>query len=81
MANSVFANAIALDPDHVPETLQHRDGELEELRAALQPIADGFRPENAMLYGPSGTGKTTMAKRVVKSLEKSVLDFRWATST
>lgn len=77
MANSVFANAIALDPNHVPENLQHRDGELDELRAALQPIADGLRPENAMLYGPSGTGKTTMAKRVVKSLAQSVLDFRW----
>lgn len=70
----VIANAKALDPDHVPETLQAREGELDQLRVALQPILHGQPGSNVCIFGPSGAGKTTIARYGLRRLEEEVLD-------
>ncbi len=33
--------------------------------------------ENTLIFGPSGTGKTTLARFVVRELERETLDLRW----
>ncbi|ELZ39001.1 AAA ATPase [Halorubrum tebenquichense DSM 14210] len=47
---------------------------MNEVTDALSPIEDGQRAENCFLFGPSGAGKTTVAKAAVRELRKEVLD-------
>ncbi|MBZ6495647.1 Cdc6/Cdc18 family protein [Natrinema longum] len=73
----MISDARALRPSHIPSDLYHRDAKIEQLADALRPIADGDTGENVLIFGPSGTGKTTLARFVVRELEHETLDFRW----
>jgi len=73
----IITNARALDAQFVPSELNHRTAAIEELRAALRPVVDGYPAEHICLYGPAGVGKTTLAKHMVSQLERSVPAVRW----
>ena len=62
------------DDDHLPSTIVGRNRHMNEVTDALAPIQDGFRAENCFLFGPSGVGKTTVAKAAVRELRQEVLD-------
>jgi len=66
----VIRDARALAPEFVPEELWHRDGQIDALSAALRPLADGLTGEDVIITGPSGVGKTTLARHVVQQLER-----------
>lgn len=66
-----------LDEQFVPNDLHHRDGEIDHLSSALRPIVAGHNAENALVFGQSGTGKTTIAKYVCQQLESRTPDVRW----
>jgi Cdc6-like AAA superfamily ATPase len=70
----MITDARALKPRSVPQDMAHRDGEIDHLAAALDPIAS----ENVSIFGPSGAGKTTLAKYVLGRLERDRLEYRWA---
>jgi Cdc6-like AAA superfamily ATPase len=57
--------------------MYHRDGKIDSLTATLRPAASGLPPENCGIFGPSGTGKTTLAKYVLGQLESEALSVRW----
>jgi orc1/cdc6 family replication initiation protein len=73
----MIADARALRTKFVPQELQHREAAIEQLSRALRPIVHGAAGENALVTGPSGTGKTTTAKYVARQLEKETFGFRW----
>ncbi|MCU4744309.1 Cdc6/Cdc18 family protein [Natronoglomus mannanivorans] len=73
----MITDARALRPSYLPADLHHRDGKIDQLADALRPITDGDIGEDAFIFGPSGTGKTTLAKYVVRKLEQEALDLRW----
>ena len=73
----MIQNARVLKEDWVPQELRHRDAQLQNLSAHLKPIAHGLGSETVMITGPSGTGKTTIAKYIVRQLEQEVLGIRW----
>jgi len=70
----VIRNARALTPDFVPEELWHRDGQIGALSAALRPLVQGSRGTHVIITGPSGVGKTTLARHVVQELERKAFD-------
>jgi Cdc6-like AAA superfamily ATPase len=70
----MIRDARTLQPEFVPSEVRHRDGEVDALEAALEPITRGEPAEIPFLYGPSGTGKTCIAKHMVTSLRESVVD-------
>ncbi|UPV72941.1 orc1/cdc6 family replication initiation protein [Halorussus limi] len=74
----MITDARVLDPTFVPAETQHRDAELNTLSAALNPITRGEPAETALLFGPSGVGKTCIAKFAVDQLNDTVANFNHA---
>ncbi|MFC6974308.1 orc1/cdc6 family replication initiation protein [Halomicroarcula sp. GCM10025709] len=72
----MITDARALKPDFVPRDLHHRDGQIDHLSAALAPTALD-RAEDVCIFGPSGAGKTTIAKYTLSRLERELLELRW----
>jgi len=68
----IFKNREALRPDHVPETLPHRERQILKLASILAPAIQGERPSNVFMYGKPGTGKTAVAKYVLRRLNAKV---------
>lgn len=70
----MIRDARVLQPEFVPREVRHRDGEVDAIEAALDPITRGEPAEIPFLVGPSGTGKTCIAKFMAEKLRESVLD-------
>lgn len=70
----MITNARPLQPEFIPADVVHRDAEINTLSAALRPITCGERAETALLFGPSGAGKTCIAKHTLDRLEEEVLE-------
>jgi orc1/cdc6 family replication initiation protein len=69
----MITNARVLRPKFVPQDVVHRDAEVSYLSSALRPITDGNPAETALLCGPSGAGKTCIARFTVQRLRENVL--------
>jgi len=69
---NVFANKDALSESYQPERIQERDDEIEEYMDALQPVVDGWEPNNIFLYGNTGVGKTAVTEFILDRLREDV---------
>ncbi|WP_248516349.1 Cdc6/Cdc18 family protein [Salinarchaeum laminariae] len=58
----------------VPHEVVHRDPEVEHLSGVLDPVTRGEPAETALLTGPSGVGKTCIAKFTTDRLREERLD-------
>ncbi|MFH0817045.1 MAG: AAA family ATPase [Candidatus Micrarchaeota archaeon] len=67
---SVFRDERALMPEYLPEELPHRESEIKEMALALKAVSKGGTPENMVLIGPPGTGKTSCAKSILQQLSE-----------
>ncbi len=70
----MIENARVLQPEFIPSEVEHRDGEINHLSHALDPITRGERAEAAFLTGPSGAGKTCIAQFALTRLRENVID-------
>lgn len=70
----MITDARPLQPEFVPGDVRHRDGEINALTSTLQPILNDNHAEPAILHGPSGTGKTCIARYAVDQLRKEVVN-------
>jgi archaeal cell division control protein 6 len=70
--NLVFKDKSILQSNYTPETIPHRDKEIEQIAAILAPCLKGERPSNLFLYGKTGTGKTLSIQYVRNELLKRV---------
>jgi Cdc6-like AAA superfamily ATPase len=68
----MITNARVLQPEFIPQEVEHRDAEVSHLSDTLRPIMDDGRPESSFLYGPSGAGKTCIAKYTLTQLRETV---------
>lgn len=69
----MIQNARVLREHYVPQEIEGRNQELNDLSRALAPIEDEEVAEDAFLFGPSGTGKTAIARYTLNQLEREVL--------
>jgi len=69
-AKSIFINREALTISFTPETIPHREKQINDLGRILAPVLKGGRPSNVFIYGRPGTGKTLISRFVGSELEK-----------
>ncbi|TQQ83037.1 AAA family ATPase [Halonotius terrestris] len=70
----MITNARVLQSEFVPNDVKHRPAEVSHLSDTLRPVTNGNRPEPSFLYGPSGAGKTCIARHTVEQLRENVVD-------
>ena len=69
--SQIIERAESLSPDILPEKVTGRTWQQDKLRQCLKPMKEGCRPISAWLYGPAGTGKTTIARKVADQVRSS----------
>lgn len=52
-----------------PEDVIGRDREINQVAAAVKPLTKRHKPENLLIFGPAGVGKTTVTRHVFNQLE------------
>jgi orc1/cdc6 family replication initiation protein len=70
----MIRDARVLQAHFVPDEIEHRNAEINALSNTLAPIMDGQPGEPSLLLGPSGAGKTCVARFTVDRLCENVLD-------
>lgn len=69
--HSLFINHTALQSDYIPTKLPFREKQITGVGEILAPILHGSKPSNLLLYGKTGTGKTAVARYVLRRLTSS----------
>ncbi|SER20774.1 orc1/cdc6 family replication initiation protein [Natrinema salaciae] len=72
---NIFQNKDALGESYQPERIEERDEEIEAYMDALQPIIDGWEPNNIFLYGNTGVGKTAVTEYLLDVLQDDVTEY------
>ncbi|MFC7326061.1 orc1/cdc6 family replication initiation protein [Halorubrum rutilum] len=72
---NIFRNKDALGESYRPDQIEERDEEIEEYMDALQPVVDGWEPNNIFLYGNTGVGKTAVTDYLLDRLKDDVADY------
>ncbi len=68
--NSLFQNKQVLQTNYTPDSIPHRDKQIEQVASILASLLRGERPSNLFLYGKTGTGKTLSVQYVRDELVK-----------
>ena len=66
--NLIFKNRKALQSTYVPETVLHRDSQINSIASILAPALKNEKPSNIFIYGKTGTGKTLSVRHVSKHM-------------
>lgn len=59
-----------LNESYFPSDIMGRDAQIDEISCCLEPANRKSKPMNAWLFGESGTGKTLVAKYVLKKFQE-----------
>lgn len=70
--NKIFKNRKALQATYIPETVLHRDTQINSIAEILAPSIKGDKPSNLFIYGNPGTGKTLCIKYVSNHLHSII---------
>lgn len=69
---SLFKSKQVLQTSYTPETIPHRDAQIESVASILAPALRGERVSNLFVFGKTGTGKTLSVQYVSDELMKRV---------
>ncbi len=58
-----------LQDEFLPKEIRHRDREIDSIATALQPILHGEPADDVFLHGPTGVGKTCIARYSMEQLK------------
>lgn len=67
---NLFRDKHILQANYTPETVPHRDVEIENIANVLAPSLLGNKTSNLFIYGATGTGKTLSVQHVANELSK-----------
>lgn len=70
---AIFKNKASLQLSYTPETIPHRDQQIELVASILAPALRGEKVSNLFVYGKTGTGKTLSVQYVTHELQQRVL--------
>ncbi|MDA4124318.1 MAG: AAA family ATPase [Thaumarchaeota archaeon] len=72
LPRSVFRDESFLFPEYLPHQIPHRGDQLRALELYFQSVVQNASKasQNVILYGPNGSGKTMLAKKLRESLPK-----------
>jgi cell division control protein 6 len=65
----LFQDRSALSPEFIPDHLPFRESQISNIAQVLGTTLHGSKPSNLLLYGKTGTGKTAVARLVVRKLQ------------
>jgi cell division control protein 6 len=65
---SLFRNKKALQSNYTPETIFHRDTQIQLIAQVLAPCLRLEKPSNLFMYGKTGTGKTLSISYTTKQI-------------
>src|SRR3989344_6076885 len=78
--NPLFINKRALQGNFTPETIPHRDEQINQLASILAPALRLDKPSNIFVYGKTGSGKTCVTDYVTSQIleisKKKKLDLK-----
>ncbi len=69
--DEIFSNKKILQISYLPDTIQHRGEQIEEIQNILAPVMKLERPSNLFIYGKTGTGKTVSIKYIINQLKEA----------
>src|SRR3989344_1486083 len=67
----IFVNKKALQGNYTPDTISHRDEQIQQIAGILAPALRMEKPSNVFLYGRTRTGKTVVSQYVADQLMKT----------
>ncbi|MBS3926425.1 MAG: AAA family ATPase [Nitrosarchaeum sp.] len=68
----IIKNRDILHFTYIPNIIQHRNSEQEQVTQSLLPILKHSRPSNLLVYGKPGIGKTLVVKKVLNKIQERV---------
>lgn len=70
----IIQNPVLLRSDYIPPKIIGRNEEIGNVAHLLKPTFSGAPPENAIIYGLPGTGKTVVVRYVLKIYQKHLVE-------
>jgi len=67
--NGILRSETYLTAKHEPEKPLGRESEIERISQVVRPLTRRKKPDNLLVHGPAGIGKTTCVKHVFDQLE------------
>jgi cell division control protein 6 len=73
---SIFKNMSVLSPHYIPSELPFREREIREVMSIVSPALKKQRPRNLIMYGKTGTGKTSSIRKIMDDFSEVGSDAR-----
>lgn len=65
----IFSDKKILQISYIPDTITHREEQINHIANILAPSLKLERPSNTFVYGKTGTGKTVSIKHITKNMD------------
>jgi orc1/cdc6 family replication initiation protein len=68
---SVVTNPEYFQEEYIPDEIVHREAQVDDLMHCLKPVFQKQKPMHAWIYGEAGTGKTMIARYILRKIESN----------